>query len=336
MKMTLIDIAKQTGISSATVSRVLNSSGYVNPETRIKVENALLQNNYQHTTRRKSVPAEISEIILVVTGDITSNVYTSNIKGITQVLEKTGKKIFIADSGYASEKEEDYLKFAFRNHFAGVIMLNPIETVGLVQALQASSHCPVVMVNRYLRSLDTDVVCIDNFRGGYMATDYLIQHGHKKIAHLSGLDNSIATQERLRGYSDAMRIAGLPLTNANIGNGDLQYESGLKFGRQICAMDKESRFTAVYSANDIMATGLVDAFFEAGFSVPEDFSITCSDNTLNAVKSRVKLTTVAHDPVEMGVSGARLLLSRMANPKSRTEKIVYAPLLTERNSVKDI
>lgn len=336
MKVTLIDIAKQTGISSATVSRVLNGIGYVKPETREKIENALILNNYKHTPRRKSIPPEISVIILVITGDITSNVYTSNIKGISRVFEKTGKKIFIVNSDYISDKEEDYLKFAFRNHFAGVIMLNPIETAGLVQTLRSTAHCPVVMVNRYLRSLDTDAVCIDNFRGGYMATDYLISHGHKRIAHLSGPDNSIASQDRLRGYRDAMRIAGLPVKEGSVFDGDLQYESGLIFGHQICSMGKENRFTAVYSANDIMATGLVDAFFEAGFSVPDDFSITCSDNTLNAIKSRVKLTTVAHDPVEMGISGAQLLVSRIANPNSKTEKIVYAPVLTERNSVKSI
>ncbi len=335
MKVTLNDIAKQTGISSATISRVLTNSGYVKPETKALIENALIQSGYRHTPRRKAMPQEISEIILVITGDITSNVYTSNIKGITREIENLGLKVFIVNSDYSSDKEEEYLKFAFRNHFAGVIMLNPVETAGLVQALR-SSHCPVVMVNRYLRALDTDTVCIDNFRGGYMSTDYLIQRGHRRIAHLGGPKNSIACQERLRGYSDAMQIAGLPMTDDSVFHGDLQYESGLQFGRQICSMDKGTRFTAIYSANDIMATGLVDAFFEAGFSVPDDFSITCSDNTLNAVKSRVKLTTVAHDPVEMGISAAQLLLSRLDNPNSKTEKIVYAPILTERSSVKPV
>ena len=167
MKITLNDIAKQTGISSATISRVLTNSGYVKPETKAIIENALIQSDYHHMPRRKSMPHEISEIILVIAGDITSAVYTSHIKGITQVAEKSGKKVFIVNSDYSSDIEEEYLKFAYRNHFAGVIMLNAIETAGLVQALR-SAHCPVVLVNRYLRSLDTDTVCIDNFRGGYM------------------------------------------------------------------------------------------------------------------------------------------------------------------------
>ena len=160
--------------------------------------------------------------------------------------------------------------------------------------------------------------------------------GHKKIAHLGGPKNSITCQERLRGFNDAMQYAGLGVPSGCIFYGDLQYESGLAFGRKICSMDKEDRFTAVYCANDIMATGLVDAFFEAGFSVPDDLSITCSDNTFNAVKGRVKLTSVAHDPVEMGISAAQLLLTRMENPNSKTERIVYAPILTERSSVKQI
>lgn len=335
MKVTLNDISQKIGVSTATISRVLTNNGYVKPETRAVIENALAQSNYQHSPRRKTMPQEISEIILVITGDITSHVYTSHIKGITQVAEKHGKRVFVVNTDYSSEKEEDYLKFACRNSFAGVIMLSAIETTGLVQALRAA-RSPVVMVNRYLRSLDTDVVSIDNFRGGYMATEYLIRHGHKKIAHLGGPRNSITCQERLRGYNDAMQIEGLPVYVNSVFYGDLQYESGLKFGRQICAMDKDTRFTAVYSANDIMATGLVDAFFEAGYSVPDDFSILCSDNTVNAVKSRVKLTTIAHDPVEMGISAAQLLLSKLENPNSKTERIVYAPVLTERNSVKSL
>jgi DNA-binding LacI/PurR family transcriptional regulator len=314
---------------------VLNNSGYVKPETRALVAKALQQNDYQHSPRRRSVPHEISEIILVITGDITSSVYTSHIEGITREAEKTGKRVFIVNSDYSPEKEEDSLRFACRNNFAGVIMLNAIETPGLVQSLR-SSPCPVVMVNRYLRSMDTDVVCIDNFRSGYMATEYLISHGHKRIAHLGGPKNSITCQERLRGYNDVMHVAGLPIPAGGIYYGDLQYESGLTFGRQICMMKKEDRFTAVYSANDIMASGLIDALFEGGFNVPNDVSVTCSDNTKNAVKSRVKLTTVDHDPVQMGISAVRLLMSRIENPNAKVEKIVYAPTLTKRSSVKSI
>ena len=192
------------------------------------------------------------------------------------------------------------------------------------------------MVNRYLRSIDTDVVCIDNFRGGYMATDYLIRRGHQRIAHLAGPKNSITCQERLRGYNDAMHIARLPVHGDSIFYGDLQYESGLQFGRQICAMDAADRFTAVYCANDFMAAALADALLENGLRVPEDVSIICSDNTKNTVKGRVKLTAVDHDPVLMGISAAQMLLSRLASPNAKAEKIVYAPTLTERSSVRDL
>lgn len=333
MKVTLSYIAKQIGVSTATISRVLANDKHVKPETKALIENALMQYNYKHTPRRKAMPHEISNIILIITGDITSKVYASHIEGITQVAEKSGKNVLIANTDYIPDKEEKYLEFASNNGFAGVIMLNAIETPSLIRTLK-SLRCPVVMVNRFLCTFDTDTVSIDNFRAGFIATDYLIKHGHKKIAHLAGPKNSITCQERLRGYRNAMRLANLQYSDEDIYYGDLQYDSGFHFGKQVAQMESGARYTAAYCANDLMASGLVDALTESGLSVPDDFSITCSDNTANAVKGKVKLTTVDHNPVEMGVSAIKLLLSRLENPDKPIEKITYVPVLTERNSVK--
>ncbi|MDD4200032.1 MAG: LacI family DNA-binding transcriptional regulator [Eubacteriales bacterium] len=334
-KKTLSDISKEIGVSTATISRVLTNKSCVKKETKLLVENALVANNYQYSVRRRSIPSELTKIILVITGDVTSYVYTSHIKGISQMTEKEGYKVFIANTDYSAAKEEDYLRFADRNRFSGVIMLNAIETPGLVNALKIIK-CPLVMVNRYLHSIDTDIVSIDNFRSGFIGTEYLIENGHKKIAYLGGPENSTTCQDRMRGYMSAMQQNNLPVLHKSIYFGDLRYESGLQYGSKICQMDDTERFTAVYCANDIMATGLVDTLFENDISIPEDFSITCSDNTLSAINGKIKLTTIDYDPVEMGFSAAQLLISRINEPQKKTQKVIYPPVLTKRKSVKKV
>lgn len=335
MSLTLEDIAKQIGVSNATISRVLTGGGYVKDETRKLVEDALAKNNYVYIARKRRSMSRIAETVLVITGDITSSVYAAYIKGINQVLEKAGKKVFIYYSNYIPEKEEEYLGLADKAGFNGVIMLNAVETPTLVKRIEKKA-CPVIMVNRYLRSVSTDAVAIDNFRGGYMATAYLIQHGHTRIAHLAGAGNSSTSQERLRGFTEAMNMAQLKITDDAVFHGELHYAGGYAFGEMLCAMTPEERFTAVYSANDLMTMGMIDALYNGGLSIPADVSVICMDNSERIVNGRVRITAVDYDPEKMGVAAAEMLLSRIKNPDKETRQIIYSPELVERGSVKRI
>jgi DNA-binding LacI/PurR family transcriptional regulator len=249
------------------------------------------------------------------------------------VLGQAGKRAVISNSDYDSSVDEGYLEYAITRGFCGVIMLSAIETPGL-SSLLADRSIPVVLVNRYLRSMDMDVVSIDNFRSGFMGTNYLIEAGHTRIAHLGGPENSVVCQDRLHGYRDALSAAGIKADPDGIFHGDLQYESGLKFGEFLAR--NPGRFTAVFSANDLMAKGLAEALFESGLRVPEDISITCFDNTVNAVNGRVRLTTISYDGFAMGVSAGEMLLNRIENPSAPYSKVFYSPTLTERDSVRSL
>jgi LacI family transcriptional regulator len=331
MKVTIKDVSNMTGISCSTISRVLSNSGYVKAETRELVEKAVAQNGYSYSPSRGKSNKDHLDVVLVLCGDIASQVYVSYIRGITRKLEKEHLKVVCFDSLYIAQKEEEYLKYAIHNGFAGVIMLNAISTESLMNLLKTMVY-PIVLVNRQLRAVETDVVLIDNYFGGYIATKYLIDFGHKRIAHLGGPENSSTCHDRMRGYISAMNDAGLVVQDDDIFYGDLQYDSGYSFGTHL--MDQKKDITAVFSSNDIMAAALVEALYEKGCNVPENLSVVCMDNTINALNSRTKLTTVSYDNEMMGIAAAEMLLERIKNPEGKKKKIVYAPILTERNSVK--
>lgn len=331
MKVTIKDISSMTGVSCSTISRVLSHHGYVKKETRKLVESALAQSGYNYNPPQGKRNEDLKDLVLVICGDIASQVYVGYLRGITQKLEKANYKTVCFDSRYTASLEEDYLKYAINNGFAGVIMLSVIQTDGIVQLVRTMGY-PIVLINRHLRAVETDVVLIDNYFGGYLATKYLIDKGHKRIAHLGGPENSTTCRDRMGGYIDAMKDAKLDIQKDDIFFGDLQYGAGYAFGVNLAEL--KSDVTAVFSANDIMAAALIDALFEHGISVPDQISVDCMDNTAAASSSRIKLTTISCDNEMMGTAAAEILLERIENPEGKKRKNVYAPSLTERNSVR--
>lgn len=233
-----------------------------------------------------------------------------------------------------SDLEEECIQFAHRDNYNGIILLSAMETTGLIKLLKKGT-CPVVLVNRYIRSMDLNVVCIDNFRGGYIATNYLIEKGHSRIAHLAGPDNSTTSQDRLRGYQKAMEDAGQPVAEEAIFFGDLSHDSGYSFG-EYYLKNLIGQYTAVFSANDAMTAGLIMKLTENGIKIPDDLSIICFDDSPMAREGAIKLTTVSRDSDTMGLVAAEIMIDMIANGTETKRKVVYPPLLNERESVKDL
>jgi DNA-binding LacI/PurR family transcriptional regulator len=332
MKITVEDVAVKAGVSKATVSRVMTKKSNVNPETRRIVEKALKELGYTPRSQAaKENENSVIKMVMVVVGDVTNQFYAGLIKGISDVIHASGNMVVLCNSEYNAAKEVEYIKYADSCNFLGVIMVTAMESQELINLLNVI-RCPVVLVNRYLRSMDLDVVCIDNYRGGYMATSYLIENGHKNIAHIAGPKNSTASQDRLRGYADAMKDANLSISRNAIFYGDLKRKSAYEFGKSFLKL--EEKFSAVFVANDIMAVGFIDALYEEGVRVPDAVSVICFDNSPVAVQGMVKLTTVCMDPYPMGKSAADMLLRKIQHSEVENKKLVFSPEMIVRESVK--
>ena len=333
MGKTLLEISKEIGVSTATISRVLTGEDCVSPETRDRVLKAVRESGYEKRPRRRSAELRGSGTVLVIAGQLHNPIILGFIDGIRQRLAKEGMRTVISLSDYDTSAECDALKYASKNGFSGIFLLNAIESKKLV-SLIPDIKTPMIFVNRFLHTVDTDVVTVDNYRCGYLATEYLIGRGHKRIAHIAGPSTSVTCRDRTQGYIDAMHEHGFTVDRSCVYYGDRRYKSGCEFGAQIAAMEPEKRFTAVFSTTGLMAAGMVDTLRSYGFRVPDDISVICNDDySREYMPCPIDFTTFEQDPILMGTTAAELLLERITNPDGAPKRMVFPPVLIEHNSV---
>ena len=333
MGKTLLEISKEIGVSTATISRVLTGEDCVSPETRDKVLQAVRESGYEKRPRRRSAELRGSGTVLVIAAQLHNPIILGFIDGIRKRLAKEGMRTVISLSDYDTSAECDVLKYASKNGFSGIFLLNAIESKKLV-SLIPDIKTPMIFVNRFLHTVDTDVVTVDNYRCGYLATEYLISRGHKRIAHIAGPSTSVTCRDRTQGYIDAMHEHGLNVDRYCVYYGDRRYKSGCEFGAQIATMESEKRFTAVFSTTGLMAAGMVDTLRGYGIRVPNDISIVCNDDySRDYMPCPIDFTTFEQDPILMGTTAAELLLERITSPDQAPKRMVFPPVLTEHNSV---
>lgn len=334
--MKISDIAENIGVSTATISRVLNDKPNVSKETREKVKEAIKEFNYEYTPRRKSTGICNDDSVIIIAGEIINPVTLEYIEGIRKILTPKMIRTLIVLTDYKSEQEISHINFAKNNSIGGLFLINAIESQKLVETIN-SMDSPIVLVNRDLPLLDCDLVKIDNYRCGYMATRYLIDRGHKRIAHLAGPRDSVTCMDRTRGFHDAMRDSGLQILEDSIYFSDRNYfDGGKQFGKRIGKMSEEKRFTAVFSTTVLMANGLMTGFSTNNIQVPENISVISSDDSEKFFHNETIFTTVGQSPFDLGVAAAELFLERQENLKGTPKHIVYSPKIIERGSVQQL
>lgn len=321
-------IAEKAGVSFATVSRALTHSAKVKPETLRRIRNAMTELGITNTDDLFLGKSVLSKTVLVVVGDISKDFFAHIIIALYDVLNANGYSVSLCNSHYNPKHEMEIIRNAQENGYAGIVMITVVETEELIDFLQ-TAEIPVVMVNRYIRSLDLDVVRIDNYRGGYMAAQHLIQNGHRRIAHLAGPKTSSAAEDRLRGFVHAMNDNGLSPKKKDVVYGDLSRESGKKFAEWLVKND----YTAAFIANDYMTAGTVHQLMKLGKRVPEDYSLISFDDSPLINEDGLNITAISCDALTMGQSTAEILLKRIADPLGKRLKTIYSPTLHTRNSV---
>lgn len=333
MGITFADLAKETGLSTATISRVLSGKECVDPHTKELVLNATKKFNYVYRRRARSVTS--TNMVLVLAGQLSNPVTVAYAEGIRQTLTPKGFNVLLSVTDYSETEDIRFLDYAKNVRSDGVFFLNVVETHELGERIK-NMDCPVIFVNRMLRSFNADSVTVDNFRCGYIAVEYLIKKGHQRIAHLAGPKESLTCRQRNEGFCGAMKEYGLQITENSIYYGNRDYESGTIFGNYVAAMPNQQRFTGIYCTNGMMARGLHDALEEHGLRVPDDISIICSDIQEISCSLTKKLTTVEYPPYEMGMQAAKLFLDRLQDPEETPRHVSFLPRLIELKSVRHL
>lgn len=304
------DVARLAGVSPATVSYVINNGPRpVAAETRDKVLRIIRQLDYHPSAVARNLRMQRTSTLGLVLPD-TQNPYFSEVaRGIETVAFENNYTVILCHSAYSLERELEYIDTLQMQRVAGVIFIPATANMDAYDKL-VSYGVPTVVLDRFVVGHKVNAVVVDNFRGGYIATEHLIKLGHTRIGAIARPVELSHSQQRVQGYLAALKDYGIPIEEQLIASGGYWLENGRKAFNQL--MQVNPRPTAIFAYNDIMAIGALRAAHQFGLSVPRDFSIVGFDDIPEADFTCPALTTVSQAKLNMGRRGAELLL-RLVN-----------------------
>jgi LacI family xylobiose transport system transcriptional regulator len=303
-RVTLAQIAEETGVSLATISKVLNGRTDVAASTRARVEKQLGLHGY---TRRNAT--QQGQFIELVFHELDSSWSVEVIEGVEEVVQASGLSLVLTVSGSRHEPAADWIQGVLRRRPVGVIMVFSGVSAPNREKLQSRGIPFAIVDPAGDPAPDVPSVGSANWSGGLMATRHLIDLGHRRIAAITGPEDMMCSLARLDGYRSAMNKAGLPIDPAWIRFGDFHTNGGEAQGRELLALHGPP--TAIFAGSDLQALGVIAAAREVGLSVPTDLSVVGYDDIPLSRWISPQLTTV-HQPLRrMGEEAARLVL-RMA------------------------
>lgn len=294
--VTLEHVARKAGVSTATVSRIINGTGKVSEERRQAVLKAIEEVGYSPNSLAQTLVKGQSMTIGVITQDISSPFYGRILKGIEQGLQGTHYHPIIVSEEWRIDQHYQAIDHLMSRRVDAIIVLDSDPRTD--QVLQAARHVPVVVVGREVPGHEKHCIYIDNFRGGHLATKHLIALGHQHIVHLAGPDDHIDARDREAGYREALQEAGLPVQEDLVVKGYFNEKDALDATERLLASGVH--FTAIFAGNDQAAEGAQLALYRQGLRVPQDVSVVGFDDLPSSAYSRPPLTTIHQPTLEMG------------------------------------
>jgi DNA-binding LacI/PurR family transcriptional regulator len=326
------DIARELGVSLATVSRALSDSPDISSETKERVWAAAEALNYVPNLVARSLRSRRSRVIGVVVQEVASEFGAQVIRGINDELSRCGYQMLLSGGSTNPEQEQIAVATLLERSVDGLIVADVRHHV--VESLPAeleNARLPVVFVNRRSRSAAAaSFVGPDDVFGGYLATEHLIGHGHRRIGHLAGPSQWQASWDRLDGYRRALGDYGLGPDEPLLAWGDWSVESG--YQATMLLLDQPEPPTAIFVANDVMAAGAIDAARERGLSPPSDLALVGFDARELSRYLRPALTTVTRPTYDLGRTAASLLVEQVTKLRSGAATVAVRGRLVYRSS----
>jgi LacI family transcriptional regulator len=333
-RMDLESIARKAGVSRSTVSRVINDSPNVSEQTRQRVLAIIEQEDFHPNAAARALVRRRTDILGVVI-PTSANVFFSDNNYYPLILAGLGDAIRQLDYamlmwlGEVTHSDQHLMRKLSNPHLTdGLIFVSLPNDHPLYSKLDRLRQ-PYVMIDRPFNNLErSSYVSVDNMRAAEIATAHLIQLGRRRIAHITGMMTISDAHDRLTGYKNALRAAGLPVDYRMIVESVFNYESGYR-AMQVLLPHKPD---GLFAANDTAAAGALQAIYEAGLRVPEDISVVGFDDVDIAVKTTPPLTTIRQPVSAKGEAAARLLVDLINGRVSAPQHIILPTELIIRQS----
>ena len=325
----IYEVAELAGVSLATVSRVINPGAKVSEKTRQKVLDAMRQLGYQPNSIAQSLATRSSNSVGVLVSGLHGPSFGAMLSAIEQTLKAAGKFVLVAAGHSKEEQEREALRFLVsRNCDALIVHVERLPDKFLLD--HDHDRTPLVVMNRKVRGLADHCFSLNNELGGYLATQSLIRHRHKRIAYVSGPLDWVDAKQRFAGHKRALAEAGLKFDERLLVEGDYHETGGQDALNALFA--KDVPFTAVVCANDEMRAGPMAAPHERGLDLPRELSIVGFDDAPISRYVYPKLTTIHYPVADMGHMAARWVLKHVYDQPHDVQQ-VFEPKLVERDSV---
>ena len=328
MMSTIREVADRAGVSTTTVSHVINNTRFVSEDVRRRVQAAMDELGYWPNALARSLRRGETHTIGLVLPDSANPFFAEVGHAVEAAAFAAGYSVLLCNTEGDCAKEQSYLDVLAEKHVDGVILIAAGDCLGSLPAL--SLRLPVAVVDRDLPDIQLDAVLADNRQGGFLATQHLYALGHRRIACITGPSHLTPSAERVIGYREALAAAGLPVAEDLILRGDFHPESGRRGAHALFALPDPP--TAIFACNDLLAIGVLRAAAETGRRIPDEMAVVGFDDIEIASYVFPQLTTISQPKLEMGRRAVLRLLERMTDKTRSPRRDVFAPTLVVRES----
>ncbi len=331
MDPTIKDIARRVNVSFATVSRALNDKDGVRAETKRKILEEARRLNYRPNAIARGLVNRRTHTIGLIIPDITNPFYPEVARGVEDAAQAAGYSVFLCNTNWDRKKELKYLNLLTEKRVDGIVHA-PVSknSSGFEKVLE---RLPVVYVGRSPKISEVSFVSIDNFRGGFLATDYLLGKGYWPVGFIGAPEDSKTLEERLKGYKTALKSRGREIDDRYIRFGDFKRETGFDIIKSMIQEGLAPR--GIFGENDMLAIGAIHGARELGLSIPDDLAVVGFDDIPMAAFPELGLTTIGQPKYEMGKLAFEMLLEKLRKgetSQAEAKKVILEPRIIQRTS----
>ena len=328
--VTITDVAQASGVSGATVSRVLSGYEFVKESTRNRVMEAVADLGYVANVHARSLARGRTQIIGLLVPNLDNGYVGTIMRGIDQELERANYDLMLYTSHRHPDKESFYVSAIANGMTEGLLLVAPLVPTTYMDALREQDF-PYVLIDQADASENSSVVEATNWQGAYEATRYLCQLGHTQIAFIKGSPAVQSATDRLRGYKAALDDCNIPVRQELVIEGDYQQHIAYEATKSLLQR-ADPPPTAIFASNDLSAFGAMDAARECGLRIPDDISIIGFDDIPQSSIIYPKLTTIRQPLEQMGQVAAKMLLEQIENHSQPPQRVALATQLVIRDS----
>ncbi|MEQ4693886.1 ribose operon transcriptional repressor RbsR [Providencia manganoxydans] len=326
------DVARLAGVSTSTVSHVINQNRYVSESVTLRVKNAIEQLNYAPSALARSLKMNRTNTIGMLLTTSNNPFYAEVVRGVERSCYELGYSLILCNTEGDLQRMNHSLETLLQKRVDGLLIMCTEAQGPSKEVLSRYPSVPTVMMDWSPFESGGDIIQDNSFLGGEMATRYLIEAGFTQIACIAGPQDKSPAQARFQGFLAAMKQASLSIPDEYIIFSDFEFAGGFESMNKLLELTNPPK--AIFAGNDAMAVGAYQAVFRQGLKVPDDISIIGYDDIDLSPYMIPPLTTIHQPKDELGKLAVNQLIFRMDNPEASANVLVLTPKLIERQSVK--